>query len=166
MDTELKNYMNPRYIICAMIDSCFIDLDTLIGWADMNISRVDTPRDWLFSVSLATDLKDINDGIRCGLANENMLDHNLIDSLFIGFAYIRYKKGEINISELDKILSEYFVSDRALFNEDDLFTYFYKPNSNSQLVHDINLKFAEYESISRNAFEYFHNDKIIKALID
>lgn len=138
-----------------MIDSCFIDLDTLIGWVDMNISHVDTPRDWLFSASLATDLKNINDGIRCGLANGNMLDHNLIDSLFIGFAYIRYKKGEINISELDKILSEYFVSDRALFNEDDLFTYFYKPNSNSQLVHDINLKFAEYESISKRLLNIF-----------
>lgn len=138
-----------------MIDSCFIDLDTLIGWVDMNISHVDTPRDWLFSASLATDLKNINDGIRCGLANGNMLDHNLIDSLFIGFAYIRYKKGEINISELDKILSEYFVFDRALFNEDDLFTYFYKPNSNSQLVHDINLKFAEYESISKRLLNIF-----------
>lgn len=164
LDTELKKYMNPRYIICALIDSYSINLHELVDWADTAINCIDSPMDWLFKISLATNLSDISYYIRCTLADENILDHDLIDSLFIGFVYIRYINDRISSSEFEKILSEYFVSDKKLFNEDTLFTYFHTSSSDDKLINEINQKFYEYEFISRQAFEYFYSSEIYKDL--
>ncbi|MDN5489156.1 MAG: hypothetical protein L0G57_02220 [Acinetobacter sp.] len=164
MDIEIKKYMNPRYIICAMTDSYFINLIDLVAWADTVIDSVNIPPEWLVTISLGTNLSDINYSIRTSLANDNILDHNLIDSLFIGFCYIRYKNDEINYKELDGILSNYFVADKNFFNEDDLFTYFYEPKSNSDLVNSINLEFVRCENICKKALEYFYSDDVCRDL--
>ncbi|HRM16315.1 MAG TPA: hypothetical protein PLX05_12085 [Acinetobacter parvus] len=164
MDIKFKKYMNPRYIICAMIDSNYIDLHSLIEWADTMINSIDVPKDWLFLISLGSDINNVNYDIRCCLSNENILDHEIIDSLFIGFSYIRYKNGEVNINELDKILSGYFVFNKNLFNEDDLYTYFYHPKSNPNLINSINSEFVRCECISKKAIEYFYSNKVINEI--
>jgi len=78
--------------------------------------------------------------------------------------YIRYKNGEVNINELDKILSGYFVFNKNLFNEDDLYTYFYHPKSNPNLINSINSEFVRCESISKKAIEYFYSNKVINEI--
>lgn len=147
-----------------MTDSYFINLIDLVTWADTVIDSIDIPPEWLVTISLGTNLSDVNYNIRTSLANDNILDHNLIDSLFIGFCYIRYKNGEINCKELDKILSNYFVADKKLFNEDELFTYFYEPKSNTDLVNSINIEFVRCENISKKALEYFYSGNVSRDL--
>jgi len=93
LDIKFKKYMNPRYIICAMIDSNYIDLHSLIEWADTMINSIDVPKDWLFLISLGSDINNVNYDIRCSLSNENILDNEIIDSLFIGFSYINPNHG-------------------------------------------------------------------------
>lgn len=164
MDTELKKYLNLRYIICAMIESKSIGLKELIEWVDHLIISLDKPTYWLLEISVCSNLNEIDCSIRISLANEDILDHDCIDSLVIGLAYIRYKDGFIDCKEMELILTDYFVSNKPYFNEDSLHTYFDHVDDNSELNNYINNAFIEYEYISREALEYFYSERFPEEL--
>lgn len=161
MDVEFNEYLNPRYIACAMIESQSIDFECLVKWADRLIVILNSPPEWLFSISLGRNLKAIDDSIRKSLADENLLDHHLIDTLFIGFSYCKFKNKKITLAKFEDLLVGYFVGSKLLFNEDDLIFYFSNINSNYEVVSEINLEFEKSENISKRAEEFFWGKEII-----
>ena len=164
MDSEFSEYLNPRYIVCAMLESQFIDLDNLIRWSDHFIEMANTPAEWLFSISLGTNYNDVVYSMRMSLIEDELLDENLIDTLFIGLSYLSYKDEKISLTELDKKLVGYFVGNKPLFNEDDLSFYFLNLDSNSELIRAINAEFKKAEHISKIAIQYFYSNSIIDAI--
>ena len=92
----MKLFMSTLF---AAIESKYLDLPSLKGWADQCIEATNQPKNWLVDLSMASSSENALDVLRAALPEHGVVVDESYGELLLGFWYLRLKAEDVSKDE-------------------------------------------------------------------
>lgn len=161
-------------MIQVLIEANYLSCEEIRDWATNAVSKFSAPRAWLLELACATSLKQAVEVVRqernrpadplksgqISFYAEKSIALDVREQLLVGFAYLRYRRGDIGLRAFqDEILD---ISDPDYDREwgvDLLRQIFDDPGMGAEeIASKMESRYAGYGEKSSRAFDYVMND--------